>query len=636
MEKVKEKSNTGKKISIILILCSVALSYYVYNVLHTAPEMPKIDMDAYWGHYPLDSKPDLSIKPFYVEFSVEMIRELRNLLLHRRQFVPPIEDAGFNYGFNSNFLTQVLDYWQNKYNFAEREKFLNKYNHYKTKIQGLDIHFVHVKPEVTGDVDVVPLLLLHGWPGSFREFYELIEELSPKPDQSFALELIIPSLPGYGYSQAAVRSGMGPLEIGVVMHKLMNRLGHSKYYIQGGDIGHIVGSAMATVFPENVLGFHSNMPVLSFTPLTLFYTILGNFVPSLLVENEIYDRVYPLGKYFSFLMEESGYYHLQSTKPDTVGIALTDSPAGLAAYILEKFSTWTNPNNRNATDGNLLSKYMLVHLLDNIMVYWSSNCITTSMRLYKEHVNSKYGAIVSRIPTKVPTCGIKFKYELMTEPDGILKLKYHNYLHTTVVDGGGHFAALESPAVLAKDILQAITTFREFWGEKKPQHASQGNPLTANTVYEFSVTDLYGRNVKLEKYRGNVLLIVNVASQCGLTLKNYKQLKELHEKYADRNFKILAFPCNQFNGQEPGTSSDIIQFINEKEVKFDVFQKIEVNGENAHPLWKYLKQVQSGTFGDFVKWNFSKFIVDKNGVPVERFGPNVDPIDLEPEITKYL
>ncbi|CAK1547795.1 unnamed protein product [Leptosia nina] len=620
-------------------LATVGASYYVYYLLNAPPDMPKVNLEAYWGQYPMNPKPDQSIRPFKVEFSEVMINELRNLLLHRRPFAPPLEDVGFSYGFNSNFLTRVLDYWQNKYNFADREKFLNKYNHYITNIQGLDIHYVHVRPDVTQDVEVVPLLLLHGWPGSFREFYELIPELAPKQEHNFALELIIPSLPGFGFSQGPARTGLGSLEMAVVMRNLMERIGHKKYYIQGGDFGHIIGSIMATVFPENVLGFHSNMPMVFFHPMATFYTLLGSIMPSLIVEPEIYDRIYPLSKQMSFLLEETGYSHLQATKPDTVGIALTDSPAGLAAYILEKYSTWTNPSNKRASDGNLLSNFLLTHLLDNVMVYWASNSITTSIRFYVEALGSRQmGYKLDRIPTKVPTWGIKFKYEMFTQPDIILKLKYQNYLHTTIVDGGGHFAAFESPKILAQDVLQAIIMFREFWGVSKEnvQDLPQPEPDMATSVHEFTVRDIYGRTIKLDKYKGYVLLIVNVASQCGLTDKNYEQLNELYNKYSkSRDFRILAFPCNQFNSQEPGTSKDIIKFMNKRNIEFDVFQKIEVNGENAHPLWKFLKRVQSGTLGDFIKWNFSKFIVDKNGIPVERFGPNVDPIDLEPHLGKY-
>lgn len=141
--------------------------------------------------------------------------------------------------------------------------------------------------------------------------------------------------------------------------------------------------------------------------------------------------------------------------------------------------------------------------------------------------------------------------------------------------------------------------------------------------------------MKLEKYKGHVLIIVNVASNCGYTDNHYAQLNELYEKYEAKGLKILAFPCNQFAGQEPGSSKDILQFTKSKGVKFDIFEKVDVNGENTHPLWKFLKSIKGGTLGDFIKWNFSKFIINREGVPVERFGANVDPMDLEPYLEKY-
>ncbi|XP_060526837.1 uncharacterized protein LOC132702302 [Cylas formicarius] len=165
------------------------------------------------------------------------------------------------------------------------------------------------------------------------------------------------------------------------------------------------------------------------------------------------------------------------------------------------------------------------------------------------------------------------------------------------------------------------------------------NPVNyqdAKSVYEFTAKDIRGNDVSLEKYKGHVLIIVNVASNCGLTEKNYAQLNELYEKYADtKGLRILAFPCNQFAGQEPGTDAEILEFANKKNVKFDMFSKINVNGDDAHPLWKYLKHKQGGTLVDAIKWNFTKFIVDKNGQVVERHGPNTDPLELIPSLEKY-
>lgn len=159
---------------------------------------------------------------------------------------------------------------------------------------------------------------------------------------------------------------------------------------------------------------------------------------------------------------------------------------------------------------------------------------------------------------------------------------------------------------------------------------------SATSIYDFTVRDIKGEEVSLEKYRGHVCIIVNVASQCGLTATNYKELNELYAEYKDsKGLRILGFPCNQFAGQEPGDSEKIQCFALKKNVEFDLFEKIDVNGDKASPLWKYLKMKQGGTLGDFIKWNFTKFIIDKNGQPVERHGPKTEPKKLIPSLEKY-
>ncbi|KAJ8931816.1 hypothetical protein NQ314_015212 [Rhamnusium bicolor] len=169
--------------------------------------------------------------------------------------------------------------------------------------------------------------------------------------------------------------------------------------------------------------------------------------------------------------------------------------------------------------------------------------------------------------------------------------------------------------------------------------AKMSNPENykeANSIYEFTAKDLNGETVSLEKYRGHVCIIVNVASQCGYTKNNYAELVELYNEYAEsKGLRILAFPCNQFAAEEPGDSAKICQFVQSKHVTFDVFEKINVNGNDAHPLWNYLKYKQGGTLGDFIKWNFTKFIIDKNGQPVERHGPSTNPKDLVKSLEKY-
>ncbi|XP_045471254.1 probable phospholipid hydroperoxide glutathione peroxidase [Harmonia axyridis] len=158
----------------------------------------------------------------------------------------------------------------------------------------------------------------------------------------------------------------------------------------------------------------------------------------------------------------------------------------------------------------------------------------------------------------------------------------------------------------------------------------------AKSIYEFTVNDINGQPVSLEKYKGHVLIIVNVASKCGYTNNHYTELNELYDEYAEtKGLKILAFPCNQFGGQEPGDANEICEFTKKRNVKFDLFEKVNVNGNDAHPLFKYLKQKQGGFLLDAIKWNFTKFIIDKNGQPVDRQGPNVSPKSLIKTLEKY-
>jgi len=160
---------------------------------------------------------------------------------------------------------------------------------------------------------------------------------------------------------------------------------------------------------------------------------------------------------------------------------------------------------------------------------------------------------------------------------------------------------------------------------------------SAKTIYDFSVKDIAGNEVDLrERYEGKVVLIVNVASKWGLTAKNYQQLQALYSKHASAGFRVMAFPCNQFGNQEPGTNESIQQFAQRNYgVSFDLYQKVKVNGDDAAPLWKFLKKEQPGALS-FIKWNFTKFLVDRQGIPIKRFGPKDDPMGIQSDIIKAL
>lgn len=184
------------------------------------------------------------------------------------------------------------------------------------------MHFIHAKPseQSAKGKTVIPMLLLHGWPGSIREFYDFIPLLiAPNKNSNYIFEVIAPSLPGYGWSQASAKQHFGPAEISVVLKNLMTRLGHSRFVIQGGDWGSIIGATVTTLFPDNVIAYHSNFCTIN-TPLSMMKWIVASVWPSLFIDQQYESFVFPVGEKVAQLIEFSGYFHIQATKPDTIGI----------------------------------------------------------------------------------------------------------------------------------------------------------------------------------------------------------------------------------------------------------------------------------------------------------------------------
>uniref|UniRef100_A0A182QK16 Glutathione peroxidase n=1 Tax=Anopheles farauti TaxID=69004 RepID=A0A182QK16_9DIPT len=198
----------------------------------------------------------------------------------------------------------------------------------------------------------------------------------------------------------------------------------------------------------------------------------------------------------------------------------------------------------------------------------------------------------------------------------------------------GASVGLLGTAMVAINLLSSPASVAACSSAQPPATGADGKMATS--VYDFTANDIDGKPVSLAKYRGHVLIIVNVASNCGYTDGHYKEFNQLFSEYAEsKGLRILAFPCNQFGGQEPGTNADIKRFAEGRGVRFDMFAKVDVNGDDAHPLWQYLKQRQGGTLVDAIKWNFTKFIVDKNGQPVGRYGPTTSPLEMRQQLEKY-
>lgn len=443
---------------VVALSLGVAVVIQNYRLISKPIEPPNLDIKEYWGPgNSADYKENTAVLPFDIKTSPELIADLKAQLARPLKLTEPLEGIAFEYGFNSKELEKVIKYWRDQYlpKWSEREGFLKKFPHYQTQIQGLKVHFLQVKPKNTAGKKVLPLLMLHGWPGSVREFYDIIPLLTTPNDQSdYVFEVIAPSLPGYGWSQGASKVNFGPAQMAVVLRNLMVRLGHNKFAIQGGDWGSIVGSSIAALFPDNVLGYHSTM-CSSMSTIAQIKTFLTGLMPNFFINAEHKDFFKSFGDQFAYIMEETGYMHIQATKPDTIGAALTDNPVGLAGYILEKFSTWTNDGHKKLADGGLTKRFTLNALLDNVMIYYVTNSITTSQRLYSEAFSSaQFGLEMDRVPIKAPAGCARFRYELAHSTDFALKDKFINLVHSTYHKDGGHFPAMELPKELYSDFIE--------------------------------------------------------------------------------------------------------------------------------------------------------------------------------------
>lgn len=414
--------------------------------------------DGWWGagEVPQGNEDD-SISTFMVETSQEEIEDLHRRIDQTRP-IPSLEDSQFHYGFNSKVLQKVVTYWRNVFDWKEQVDKLNKYPHFKTVIEGISVHYVHVKPKTK--TNCLPLIMVHGWPGSFYEFYGIIPLLTEpdKPD-GFAFEVICPSIPGYGFSEAPHKKGLDSVCAARIFHKLMKRLGFSQFYAHGGDWGWLITTNMAQLDPKAVRGLHLNFaPPAKFGFPMILSLMLGWRFPKLFgfTDHDV-KRLYPsMEKMLVEPVKETGYMHIQATKPDTAGRALNDSPVGLAAYILEKFSTWTDAEFRGLEDGGLERRFSLDDLLTNVMIYWTTQSITSSMRFYKENFGQGLNAPHASIPVYVPTGLASFPNELMHTPKLWAKQKYHKLISYSPMAAGGHFAAMEQPELMAQDIQRFI------------------------------------------------------------------------------------------------------------------------------------------------------------------------------------
>lgn len=415
--------------------------------------MTDIPKDGYFGRG--EKRPDNEeIYPFKIDTPSSVLDDLKRRLQSARIGHEQLEDVqDFEYGINVGTLQEWKKYWLEEYDWRRSEAILNSFQHYRTEIEGLNVHFIHSKPEKNYS-RIIPLLLVHGWPGSVFEFYKIIPLLTnPIGNSEFAFEVIAPSIPGYGWSEQSHKKGFSQIPTARIFDKLMRRLKFEKYMAQGGDWGAVVVSLLARMYPENLFGIHVNMFSSGIKKPSLLRMLFGHYFPSRAFSQPQYAN-FNLKNLFKSLLKETGYMHIQATKPDTVGVALNDSPVGLLAYILEKFSTWTNPAFIELADGGLERKFTKDEILTNVMIYWINQNIVSSQRYYKEFFMDEAQKRLNKKYIDIPTAYADMPHELAVgkQPIEIVRSFYNVIQNTTFADGG-HFAAFEVPDELAIDII---------------------------------------------------------------------------------------------------------------------------------------------------------------------------------------
>ncbi|MGY2894365.1 epoxide hydrolase family protein [Deinococcus sp. UYEF24] len=385
----------------------------------------------------------MDIRPFVMAVPDQQLAELKRRLRDTRWPEPFLTDRtqdDSEYGAYPDFVRSLTQAWLETFDWRAREAQLNRLPHYHALVGGLKIHFVHQRG--TGPAPL-PLVLTHGWPGSFVEMERLIPLLADPAshggDPADAFHVVAPSLPGYGFSDAPHAPGVSSRQIAGLWAELMGGLGYARFGAQGGDIGAGVSTWLGFDHPERVRGLHLNYIPGSYRPP------LGKGEPLQTAEETAF-----LKRAAAWADEEGGYGHLQGTRPQTLAYGLSDSPVGLAAWIAEKFRAWTDGNGQGVA---------LDAVLTNISLYWFTNTIGSSVRLYRENRSQPLQFSVGE-RVRPPLSVAVFPRELPMPPRSWVERVY-DVRRWTTMPRGGHFAAMEEPELLAADIRAAFRPLRE-------------------------------------------------------------------------------------------------------------------------------------------------------------------------------
>lgn len=390
-----------------------------------------------------DPVPDSTLRPFTIDVDLEALADLRHRIESARW--PESETVDdWSQGVPLAYLRELASYWVEEYDWSAAAERMNQFDHFVTEIDGLDIHYIH---QPSPHADATPLVITHGWPGSVVEFMDIIDPLVNPTEHGGraedAFHVVCPSLPGYGFSGKPATTGWSVERIARAWDELMSRLGYARYGAQGGDWGGAVTTQLGRIGGQgegNCVAIHTNMP-------------LGQPTDAAKSDPDARDLEAFRGAQF-YREWDSGYSKQQSTRPQTLGYGLVDSPIGQLAWIVEKFWAWTDCGEGN--DRHPERALTKAQMLDNVMLYWLTATGASSARLYWE----SFGNMAGNGRVEVPTGVASFPAEIVRSPRSWCEAMY-DIVHWTDMDRGGHFAAFEQPELLVADMRTFFSGQRE-------------------------------------------------------------------------------------------------------------------------------------------------------------------------------
>jgi pimeloyl-ACP methyl ester carboxylesterase len=383
----------------------------------------------------------MDVRPFTIAVEDSVLDDLRQRLADTR-WPDEIPNSGWDYGSNIGYLKELVEYWRTQFDWRAQEAKLNAFSHFKSEVDGLDIHFIHEKGK---GPNPMPLVITHGWPSCFFEMTKIIPLLTDPAshggDAADSFDVVAPSLPGFGFSDHAQDRGMEVQRVAGMWNKLMTQnLGYPKFAAQGGDIGSGVTARLGYAHADNLYGIH-------LTSITRPTPYLGP--GSRPVTDAEQALITQRDKWFA---DEGGYNHIQGTKPQTLAYGLNDSPVGLAAWIVEKYRTWSD------CGGDVEKSYTKDELLTIITIYWVTQTISSSTRMYYENQKDLW---TMKKDEKVPApAGMAMFPQEISKPPREWGERSYDVRRWTEMTSGGHFAALEEPRLLAEEVRAFFRGFR--------------------------------------------------------------------------------------------------------------------------------------------------------------------------------